>query len=158
MTGPVYAAGDPDLAAGVAAGAARPLGTGTRAGADRLGARPSLHPRSDQRGRRCPHRLHDTLAQIVRAELIYRRGTPPDAEYTFKHALVQDAAYGTLLRAAASNCMAELPLRWKNRFPKSSRHSHELLAQHCTDAGLAKKAIELLSQGGPTSDCTGRDD
>ena len=36
--------------------------------------------------------------QLVRAELIFRRGTPPDAEYTFKHALVQDAAYSTLLR------------------------------------------------------------
>jgi predicted ATPase len=42
--------------------------------------------------------LDDALAQLVRAELIYRRGTPPNAEYTFKHALVQDAAYSTLLR------------------------------------------------------------
>ena len=43
--------------------------------------------------------LDDALAQLVRAELIFRRGTPPDAEYTFKHALVQDAAYSTLLRS-----------------------------------------------------------
>ena len=43
--------------------------------------------------------LDDALAQLVGAELIYRRGTPPEAEYTFKHALVQDAAYGTLLRS-----------------------------------------------------------
>ena len=43
--------------------------------------------------------LNDALAQLVSAEMIFRRGTPPDAEYTFKHALVQDAAYGTLLRS-----------------------------------------------------------
>src|SRR5215831_9184939 len=43
--------------------------------------------------------LDDALQQLVRAELVFRRGAPPDAEYTFKHALVQDAAYGTLLRA-----------------------------------------------------------
>jgi predicted ATPase len=42
--------------------------------------------------------LDDALAQPVRAELIYRRGTPPAAEYTFKHALLQDAAYSALLR------------------------------------------------------------
>jgi predicted ATPase len=41
--------------------------------------------------------LDEALAQLARAELIFRRGTPPDSEYTFKHALVQDAAYGTLL-------------------------------------------------------------
>ena len=43
--------------------------------------------------------LDDALQQLVRAELVFQRGAPPDAEYTFKHALVQDAAYGTLLRA-----------------------------------------------------------
>jgi predicted ATPase len=44
-------------------------------------------------------RLDEALAQLVEAELIYRRGTPPDAKYTFNHALVQDAAYSTLLRS-----------------------------------------------------------
>jgi len=44
-------------------------------------------------------RVDGALAQLVGAELIFRRGTPPDAEYTFKHALVQDAAYATLLRS-----------------------------------------------------------
>src|SRR5262245_24128501 len=43
--------------------------------------------------------LDDALVQLVDAELIYRRGSPPDAEYSFKHALVQDAAYSTLLRS-----------------------------------------------------------
>jgi len=44
-------------------------------------------------------RVDDSLAQLVNAELMFQRGTSPDAEYTFKHALVQDAAYSTLLRS-----------------------------------------------------------
>ena len=46
------------------------------------------------------HKPDDALDQLVRAELIFQRGMPPDAEYTFKHALVQDAAHGTLLKVA----------------------------------------------------------
>jgi class 3 adenylate cyclase len=52
--------------------------------------------------------LDDGLAQLVGAELIYRRGTPPDAEYTFKHALVQDAAYSTLLRSRRQQLHARI--------------------------------------------------
>src|SRR6516164_8388234 len=52
--------------------------------------------------------LDDALAQLVGAELIYRRGTPPDAEYTFKHALVQDAAYGTLLHTRRQQLHAHI--------------------------------------------------
>jgi predicted ATPase len=44
-------------------------------------------------------RLDDALAQLVNTELVFQRGTPPDAEYRFKHALVQDTAYGTMLRS-----------------------------------------------------------
>jgi predicted ATPase len=53
-------------------------------------------------------RLDDALAQLVGAGLVYRRGTPPDAEYTFKHALVQDAAYGTLLRGRRQQLHARI--------------------------------------------------
>jgi predicted ATPase len=59
--------------------------------------------------------LDDALTQLVDAELIYRRGTPPDAEYTFKHALVQDAAYGTLLRSRRQQLHA--PYRRHSRWP-----------------------------------------
>jgi class 3 adenylate cyclase len=52
--------------------------------------------------------LDDTLARLVHAELIFQRGTPPDAEYTFKHALVQDAAYSTLLRSRRNQLHARI--------------------------------------------------
>ena len=57
--------------------------------------------------------LDDALTQLVPAELIFRRGTPPDAEYTFKHALVQDAAYSTLLRGQRQQLHAVSPRRLK---------------------------------------------
>ena len=55
-----------------------------------------------------PPQIESALAQLEAAELIFRRGIPPDAEYTFKHALVQDAAYSTLLRASGSSFMVAL--------------------------------------------------
>ena len=62
----------------------------------------------------------------MRAELIFRRGTPPDAEYTFKHALVQDAAYSTLLRGSRQQLHARIAATLESRFPEilsQSRHS-----------------------------------
>jgi predicted ATPase len=52
--------------------------------------------------------LDEALTQLVGAELVFRRGTPPDAEYTFKHALVQDAAYSTLLRSRRQQLHARI--------------------------------------------------
>src|SRR5262249_53062028 len=62
--------------------------------------------------------LDDALAQLVGAELIYRRGIPPDAEYTFKHALVQDAAYGTLLRSRRQQLHGHIAAALEDRFPE----------------------------------------
>ena len=92
-------------------------------------------------------------------ELIFRRGTPPDAEYTFKHALVQDAAYSTLLRS--SSPAVARPHRRDPGKPISQKllpTQPELLAQHCTEAGFDEKAIELLAQGGATGDRAVRND
>jgi class 3 adenylate cyclase/predicted ATPase len=86
-------------------------------------------------------RLDDALAQLVGAELIYRRGTPPDAEYTFKHALVQDAAYGTLLRSRRQQFHARIAGTLEGRFPEIAAAQPALLARHCEEAGLAEKAI-----------------
>jgi class 3 adenylate cyclase len=85
--------------------------------------------------------LDDALAQLIGAELIYRRGTPPNAEYTFKHALVQDAAYGTLLRERRRQLHARIAAALEDRFPETVAAQPALLAHHCTEAGLAEKAV-----------------
>jgi predicted ATPase len=95
-----------------------------------------------------PTQLDDALAQLVNAELIYRRGIPPDAEYTFKHALVQDAAYGTLLRSRRRQLHAHIATALEDRFPEIVAAQPSLLAHHCTEAGLAEKAVEYWLAAG----------
>jgi class 3 adenylate cyclase/tetratricopeptide (TPR) repeat protein len=85
--------------------------------------------------------LDDALAQLVGAELIYRRGTPPDAEYTFKHALVQDAAYDSLLRGRRQQLHAHIAGALEDRFPEIVAAQPALLAHHCEAAGLTEQAI-----------------
>ena len=86
--------------------------------------------------------LDDALAQLVGAELIYRRGTPPDAEYIFKHALVQDAAYSTLLRSRRQQLHARIAATLEDRFPEIVAAQPALLAHRCEEAGLAENAVE----------------
>jgi class 3 adenylate cyclase/tetratricopeptide (TPR) repeat protein len=85
--------------------------------------------------------LDDALDQLVRAELIFRRGTPPDAEYTFKHVLVQDAAYSTLLRGRRLQLHARIAATLEDHFPENAVAQPALLAQHCAEAGLVEKAV-----------------
>src|SRR6202158_109535 len=85
--------------------------------------------------------LDDALAELLHAELIFRRGTPPDAEYTFKHALVQDAAYGTLLRERRQQLHARIAATLEDRFLDIVVAQPALLARHCAEAGLAEKAV-----------------
>ena len=85
--------------------------------------------------------LDDALAQLVNAELMFRRGTPPDAEYTFKHALVQEAAYGTLLRSRRQQIHARIATTLEDQFPEIVVAQPALLARHCAEAGLAEKAV-----------------
>ncbi len=85
--------------------------------------------------------LDDALTQLVSAELIYRRGKPPDAEYTFKHALVQDAAYSTLLRSRRQQLHALITAVLEDQFRDIVIAQPALLAQHCEQAGLIEKAI-----------------
>ena len=68
--------------------------------------------------------LADAMRRLVEAELVFRRGTPPDATYLFKHALVRDAAYESLLKASASPCMPDCSMCWRaaaTRRPRSRR-------------------------------------
>jgi class 3 adenylate cyclase/tetratricopeptide (TPR) repeat protein len=85
--------------------------------------------------------LDDALAQLVGAELIYRRGAPPDAEYTFKHALVQDAAYSTLLRSRRRQLHARIAATLEDRFPEIVAAQPALLARHREEAGFPEKAV-----------------
>ena len=61
----------------------------------------------------------DALAQLVCAGLIFRRGMPPHAEYTFEHSLVQDAAYGTLLRSRRQQLHARIAATLEDQFRRS---------------------------------------
>ena len=94
------------------------------------------------------HQLDDALAQLVSAELIFRRGMPPDAEYTFKHALMQDAAYGTLLRSRRQQLHARIAATLEDQFPEIKATQPELLARHCAEAGLAGKAVGYRLKAG----------
>ena len=88
------------------------------------------------------HQLDDSLVQLEQAELIFRRGVPPDAEYIFKHALVQDAAYGTMLRSRRQQLHGRITTVLEGEFPEVPRTQPEILAHHCAEAGLAEKAID----------------
>jgi len=85
--------------------------------------------------------LDDALAQLVRAELIFRRGTAPHAEYTFKHALVQDAAYSTLLRTRRQQLHGQIAATLEAQFPEIVETQPQVLARHCAEAGLVQKAV-----------------
>jgi len=92
--------------------------------------------------------VDDALAQLVNAELIFRRGTPPDSAYTFKHALVQDVAYSTLLRSRRQQLHARIAATLEDRFPEIVVAQPALLAQHCAEAQLTEKAVGYWLKAG----------
>jgi predicted ATPase len=92
--------------------------------------------------------LDDALQRLVASELIYRRGTPPDAVYTFKHALVQDAAYGTLLRGVRQELHARVVRVLEERFQEIEVTQPEILAHHCAEGGLTERAVEYWFAAG----------
>jgi len=95
-----------------------------------------------------PARLEGALDQLIRAELVFRRGTPPDATYTFKHALVQDAAYSTLLRTRRQQLHGRIAGTLERQFPEIAAAQPELMAQHCASAGMIEKAIAYWDKAG----------
>jgi hypothetical protein len=92
--------------------------------------------------------LSDALEQLVRAELLFQRGTPPNAQYTFKHALVQDVAYASLLRSNRQQLHARIATVYETRFAEVVRAQPELVAHHFTEAGLSDAAIEYWQRAG----------
>jgi predicted ATPase/class 3 adenylate cyclase len=87
-------------------------------------------------------KLDEALEQLVQAELIFRRGTIPLATYSFKHALVRDAAYDGLLKTRRAQLHAALATAFEQRFLDVAETQPEILAHHLTEAGLAKKAVQ----------------
>ena len=100
-------------------------------------------PRAARRGRRrCPEPICSAaLDQLVASELVFRRGTPPEATYSFKHALVQDAAYQSLLKSKRQQLHARIAEVLEQRFPDIAKTRPELLAHHSAEAGLVEKAV-----------------
>jgi predicted ATPase/class 3 adenylate cyclase len=92
--------------------------------------------------------VDDALAQLVSAELIFRRGTPPNTEYTFKHALVQDAAYQTVLRSKRPQYHLQIAHALEEKFPEIAEAQPHTLAHHYTEANIGKKAIPYLRKAG----------
>ncbi len=97
------------------------------------------------------HKLDDALEQLVAAELVFRRGTPPDAEYTFKHALVQDAAYSTLLRSRRQQIHARIATTLESQFSEIVATQPVLMAQHSAAAGFDEKAVGYWLKAGRQS-------
>jgi predicted ATPase len=93
-------------------------------------------------------RIDDALEQLVSAEFIFRRGTAPDAEYNFKHALVQDAAHSTLLRNRRQQIHARIASTLEGRFPELVAAQPQVIAQHCSEAGLNEKAVGYWLKAG----------
>jgi class 3 adenylate cyclase/predicted ATPase len=95
--------------------------------------------------------LSAALERLIAAGLLSRQGVPPHASYLFKHALVQDAAYGTLLREPRRALHARIAETLESQFAEIAERQAELLARHCTEAGLIEKAAGLWGKAGQRS-------
>jgi predicted ATPase len=92
--------------------------------------------------------LETALDRLTDAGLLFRRGEPLHASYLFKHALVQDAAYATLLRARRRQLHEAIAAAVEREFPETVATQPELLAHHCTEAGLTEQAVQYWQRAG----------
>src|SRR5207245_3159457 len=92
--------------------------------------------------------LQQGLHQLVEAEFLYQRGLPPQATYLFKHALIQEEAYQSLLRSTRQQHHQRIAQVLEARFPELCETQPELLAQHYTEAGVMAQAIPYWQQAG----------
>jgi DNA-binding response OmpR family regulator/class 3 adenylate cyclase/predicted ATPase len=92
--------------------------------------------------------LHAALAQLAALELIFVRGELPDSTYVFKHALVRDAAYGTLVRSSQQQLHRRIADALEEGFSETVETQPELLAHHLIQGGLTERAIDYLRQAG----------
>jgi predicted ATPase len=92
--------------------------------------------------------LQYALDRLIQAGLLFRQGVPPHASYLFKHALVQDAAYGTMLRSRRQRLHGEIASTLEEAFPEIVETQPEILARHCAEAGLDEKAQKYWRTAG----------
>jgi len=130
---------------------------------DRLGPAKEVAQIGAAIGREFSHALVATVARkpeaavtsaldrLVAAGLLFRQGAAPHATYLFKHALVQDAAYGTLLREPRRALHVRIAEALESQFADIAESQPELLAHHCTEAGLIEKAAGLWGKAGQRS-------
>jgi len=85
--------------------------------------------------------LQTALAGLVASELVFQRGIPPEAVYSFKHALVQDTAYGSLLRNARQQLHARIAQALETQSPELMDTEPEIFAQHYEEAGLVEQSV-----------------
>jgi predicted ATPase/class 3 adenylate cyclase len=95
--------------------------------------------------------LQTALARLVASELVFQRGTPPEAVYTFKHALVQDAAHDSLLRSTRRQLHVQIAEALEAHFPEIIEGQPELLARHYAEAGLVGKSVAYWGKAGHRS-------
>ena len=95
--------------------------------------------------------LVSALDRLIAAGLLFRQGVPPHASYLFKHALVQDAAHGTLLGEPRRALHARIAETLESKFAEIAENQPEVLARHYTEAGLIEKAASLWGKAGQRS-------
>ena len=95
--------------------------------------------------------LQAALGRLVASQLVFERGTPPDSVYTFKHALVQDAAHGSLLRSSRQQLHAQIAEALEAHFPEMIDSQPERFAQHYAEAGLVEKSVAYWGKAGRSS-------
>ncbi len=95
--------------------------------------------------------LQTALTRLVASELVLQRGTPPDAVFTFKHTLVQDAAHGSLLRSTRRQLHAQIAEALATHSPELMDTQPELFAQHYAEAGLVEKSVVCWGKAGHRS-------
>jgi predicted ATPase len=130
---------------------------------DRLGSAKEVAQIGAAIGREFPHALLAVVARkpeaellsaldrLVGAGLLFRQGMPPNANYLFKHALVQDASYGSLLREPRRALHARIAKTLETKFADIAESQPELLARHYTESGLIEKAVGFWGQAGQRS-------
>ena len=95
--------------------------------------------------------LQRELGRLVEAEIVYQRGLPPQATYVFKHALIQDAAYQSLLKSTRQQYHQRIAQVLEAQFPETAEAELELLAHHFTEAGLTEKAVGYWQKAGQSA-------